>query len=398
MSLLASSGAARAALEVDFVTTRGTITAVMEYTKTPKTVANLITLAEGTRRWVDPRDGAVRSAPFFNGLTFHRVTNSASVKTAETGSPCGNDTDHPGYGFPDEFDASLTHVPYVLSMSNSGPNTNGARFCFTGNATISDRNGLNTVFGKVVSTASRTVIDNILAAGAGATTITAVQVRATDPAAAAFDELAVSLPVVQGVAGNLAVQPGVAVNWLGSQPAASVLRAYQSTDLAAWTSHFRHMVGLDDVPPTVGLQIDSADVPRRFYRFSLATCPDAGGVTTFANRRLTIESAGTGTLIYQFNAAGTGGTYENILFPGEDPFFAGAFEVRDEIVKVLEPYSFRVLLRANGLGSAPFNLIFGGLDAVAPNMVTGHHVTRFLSSPTAGTFYEDKGGLTLSRP
>lgn len=388
---------AEAALEVDFVTTRGTVTAVMEYVKAPMAVANLIALAQGTRNWIDPRTGQVCHGSYFNGQRFFRVVNNAAVKTIETGSSAGNDADGPGYTFPEEFDPSLTHVPYVMSMSNIGPNTNGACFCFTGNITIASRNGRNTVFGQVLSAASRAAIDAILAAGNDAATITAVRVRRTDAAAIAFDESAIALPVVQAVASPLQVVPGSAVAWLGVQPAASVLQAYQSTNLTDWFPHYRHMVGAGDALPGAGQWIDAADVPARFYNFSLVTCPTITGITGFANRKLTIESPGAGTLIYQFNSTGTGGTYQNILLPGEPPFFAGPFQVRDEIPACFEPYSFRVLLYANGLGGAPFNLIRGGLDAVGSTTLHGRHVTEFSSSLTT-TGFEDSGALELSRP
>jgi len=388
---------ADAALEVDFVTNRGTITAVMEYSKAPKAVANLISLAQGTRAWVDPVTGRVLAGTFFNGQSFYQVVNTASVKTIGIGSPSGSDAFDPGYAFPDEFDPSLIHSPYVLSMSSNGPNTSGTRFCFTGNVTMSSRDGRNTVFGKVLSTTSRAVIDGILAAGANATTLTSVQVRRTDPAAMAFDESAVGLPWVQAVESPLQVVPGTSVRWLGSQPASSVLSAHQSTDLAVWLPHYRHMIGLDDAPPGGSQWIDGADVPARFYNFSLVTCPGAGGVTGFANRTLTIDSPGAGTVIYRFNSSGRGGTYENIVFPGDPPFFSGSFQVRDEIPAVYEPYSFTVLLYANGLGGSPFNLIRGGLDAVGPTGVSGHHVTRFLTSSMSLVF-EDAGTLSLDRP
>jgi cyclophilin family peptidyl-prolyl cis-trans isomerase len=388
---------AEAALEVDFVTSRGTITAVMEHVKTPKTVANLILLAQGTRAWVDPVTGRVLAGTFFNGQSFYQVVNNASVRTIGIGSPSGNDAFDPGYAFPDEFNSTLAHEPYVLSMSNTGPNTNGTRFCFTGNVTMASRDNRHTVFGKVLSPSSRAVIDSILAAGADATTLASVQVRRTDPSAVAFDESAVGLPWVQAVESPLEVVLGTSVKWLGFQPASSVLRAHQSTDLAVWLPHYRHMVGLDDALPGGGQWIDDADVPARFYNFSLVTCPDAGGVTGFANRTLTIDSPGVGTVIYRFNSSGTGGTYENIVFPDDPPFFSGSFQVRDEIPAVLEPYSFTVLIHANGLGGSPFNLIRGGLDSVGATSVSGHHVTRFLTNSMSLVF-EDAGILSLGRP
>ncbi len=391
------SNSAEAELEVDFFTSRGTITAVMLHAKAPKAVANLISLAEGNRSWVDPGTGQVRSARYFDGLPFHRVVKTPAVKLIETGSPLGVGTEGPGYTSPDEFDPSLTHEPYVLSMENTGPNTNGARFSFTGKVTLASRDGRNTVFGRVKSTASQSVIDAVLAAGAGATTIVDVQIRRTDPLAEAFDENAAELPTVWPGAAPLRVIPAVEVAWMGVQPEASVLRAHQSTNLKDWAPHYRHMLGLDDESPATGLPIDTADVTARFYHFSLATFPKAGGVTNLANRKLTIQSEGSGILIYRFNNSGTGGTYENILIAGEDPFLSGNFQVHSAIPATFEPYSFQILLYANGLGGAPFNLIRAGIDAIKSAKVTGRHVTTF-SDPALNQVFEDGGLLELSRP
>jgi hypothetical protein len=77
--------------------------------------------------------------------------------------------------------------------------------------------------------------------------------------------------------------------------------------------------------------------------------------------------------------------------------FSGSFQVRNEIPAIFEPYSFRVLVYANGLGGAPFNLIKGGLDSVGAHSVSGHHVIRFSSSALASG-YEESGALSLSRP
>lgn len=372
----------------------------MDYEKAPKAVANLISLATAGRSYVDPVDGKVLRSPFFDGAGFFKVVNNASEKTIETGSPVDAEGAGPGYTFPDEFDPALTHVPhvpYVLSMSNNGPNTNGSCFCFTGNVTMPFRDGKHTVFGSVTSAASRAVIDAILAAGQGMSFVDSVVVRRTDAAALAFDASAAGLPEVSAAAAPLVVVPGVSVYWAGNQPAFSVLQAHASRDLVNWEPHFRHMVGLDDIVPTQPLRVDDAAYSSRFYQFSLVAYPSAHGVSSMAGRTLTIESPGVGRIVYQFDSEGAGGTYANILFPGDPPFFTGSFEVAESSPPQFEPYSFRVLLYAHGLGGSPYNLIRGGYDAMTGGMVSGRQVTLF-SDDSQSPIFEDTGTFELTGP
>lgn len=386
-----------AALELDIVTTRGTVTAELDFGRCPRTVANLLTLAQGSRNWLDPRSGRVRGDPFYTGLAFSRVVNQSGERWMETGSAGGIEGAGPGFAFPDEFDAVLVHDPYVLSMANEGPNTNGAAFLITGNVAMPGRDGFHTVFGKVASPASRAVVDAILAAGAGATVITGVTTRRTDPAAVSFDETAVSLPMVEPLSPPLKVVPGGSVSWWGSQAGGSVVRAFRSEDLAVWHPHYRRMVGLDDPLPGMLAELDRADAPAAFYWFSRTVCPDAGGVTGFAGRTVVVQGELVGTITYRFDATGMGGTYANTLLPDEPPFFSGSFTVVADSPPIFEPYSFRVLLRTPGLGGAAFNLIRGGVDSIHPNEVGGHQ--RILLSDAEGNaIFEDSGPMWLTRP
>ena len=158
----------RAELLALFQTTQGNIEVALQYDKAPQAVASFITLAEGSRPWVDPMTGRLRAVPFYNGIKIHRTSNTGSFKFAQGGSPKGDGSDGPGYSFKDEFTSPLIHVPYVLSMANAGPNTNGSQFFFTGSVSQPTFNNVHTSFGLVTAPASRAIVDAMITAGPNA--------------------------------------------------------------------------------------------------------------------------------------------------------------------------------------------------------------------------------------
>jgi cyclophilin family peptidyl-prolyl cis-trans isomerase len=131
-------------LFADIKTNKGDIIVKLEHEKTPVTVANFVSLAEGESPFVSEN---YKGKKYYDGLTFHRVMKDFMI---QGGDPLANGQGNPGYKFMDEFNDSLVHDRKgVLSMANSGPTTNGSQFFIT-HAPTPWLDGKHTVFGKVI--------------------------------------------------------------------------------------------------------------------------------------------------------------------------------------------------------------------------------------------------------
>jgi peptidyl-prolyl cis-trans isomerase A (cyclophilin A) len=143
----ASSQEKKGPLYATLKTSMGDIVIQLFDDKAPKTVANFVGLASGTKEWNDPKTGEKVKKPLYNGTIFHRVIPGFMI---QGGDPLGSGMGGPGYRFEDEFHPDLRHTKGgILSMANAGPNTNGSQFFITLAPTLHLDNK-HSVFGEVV--------------------------------------------------------------------------------------------------------------------------------------------------------------------------------------------------------------------------------------------------------
>jgi cyclophilin family peptidyl-prolyl cis-trans isomerase len=173
-NLPASVPAAPANPRAVLQTSLGDITVELFHEQVPVTADNFAKLA---------KDG------FYDGTTFHRVITDFMMQGGDPNTKPGGDASKagqggPGYQLPLQVHWKLRHDPYVLSMANSGPNTDGSQFFITFAAQhyLDDK---YSVFGKVLD--GKDVVDAVNKQAASANgvpkmTVTLNHVKLLDPA------------------------------------------------------------------------------------------------------------------------------------------------------------------------------------------------------------------------
>ncbi|MSU36998.1 MAG: peptidylprolyl isomerase [Pedosphaera sp.] len=291
----------------DFKTSFGSFTCRLDYAVAPKAVANFIGLATGQKAWLDLNTGLVRTNSFYNGLIFHRVIQGFMN---QSGSPNGQGTDGPGYAFIDEFSAASRHdAAGVLSLANSGPDSNGSQFFVTAAATPW-LDGVHTILGRVVGG-----LDVVLSINGVPTVndrpktnivVETVTIRRVGVASQAFNIHAQGLPAVTHPTLTATAQ-GTNVNLLFGRAAYVDSRLYSSTNLTTWSAKPLGITLDASVPGGI-----STPATNRGEFFRVAQIQYAG--STFAppdvsGRTLTILFANElGTITTQFDAT-NGGSY-----------------------------------------------------------------------------------------
>lgn len=152
--LLAKDKTMQDGLYAKIQTDKGDILLQLFPEKTPLTVINFVSLAEGSMHL----GGATQATgiPFYDGLKFHRVIKDFMI---QGGCPLGTGTGGPGYTFTDECTSELRFdKPGLLAMANAGPGTNGSQFFIT-HIPTPHLNGKHTIFGQVIE--GQDIVDSI---------------------------------------------------------------------------------------------------------------------------------------------------------------------------------------------------------------------------------------------
>ncbi|RDA85106.1 hypothetical protein CP532_2032 [Ophiocordyceps camponoti-leonardi (nom. inval.)] len=117
-------------------TTMGSLTIELYTSHAPKTCQNFLTLAQ---------------RGYYDATVFHRIIPSFMIQGGDPTATGRGGSSIYGETFEDEFHQGLRHAGAgILSMANSGPDTNGSQFFIT-LAPTPWLDGKHTIFGRVKS-------------------------------------------------------------------------------------------------------------------------------------------------------------------------------------------------------------------------------------------------------
>lgn len=206
----------------DVSTSMGDFSLYLDYEKAPRAVASFVGLATGEKSWADTDGHIWTDRPFYDGSLFHRVvkddqTNGIAIQgggwlwrsvNTNTGVVTTN-FDNAGYYMLETVTNGLMHSNGVISMANSGPNTDGSQFFVTA-TNVPFWDGGYSVFGHV--TTGMNVVTSIAAVAVQGPmerpvediVLSNVVIRRVGAAAEAFNIASQGVPVVES--GPMALQ------------------------------------------------------------------------------------------------------------------------------------------------------------------------------------------------
>ena len=240
----------------DVATSLGTFTVQLDYVRAPRATANFIGLATGARAWCAPESSGIRSNDFYAGTAVHLIryddtsvpgtTNvlgfQAGLRPVRGTGGSTNWTGGPGYTILDETTNGLSHSNGVIAMVQMEPHSAGSEFLVTRTNAAAYFDGLQTVFGRVVS--NMAVVDALAATPmnggvpAAPPAISNVAIRRVGAAAEAFDVAAWNLPTATESETALTVKSGTNLSTVAYDvPARSLYCVAHATNLAppAWS-------------------------------------------------------------------------------------------------------------------------------------------------------------------
>jgi peptidyl-prolyl cis-trans isomerase A (cyclophilin A) len=404
----------------DFDTSLGSFSVELDPVSSPRTVANFIGLATGTKTWVDSTNGQVMgNTPYFTNRLFHRIrnddrSNANGLNFIQGGSVSSEGLGGPGYVIPEELASTTFDQPYQMAMANRGPQSNSSGFFITTKPTPGF-DGRYTIFGTVPEDdgpggaidGSRTVVDTINAVPLnGETPVTdvvtnAVTIRRVGTAAENFDETAQELPLVMNQPVEISF-PGLPSDpsLLFTQAPGTTFLVGHGDDLQSWSVEERYLAQAAGTPLSeFAIGPEQTNKDRQFYQPALiqwpaeAIFPDTLAGATFSPTLPSIST--TEPFHLTVDATGNTGTW---TYDGREGAILSTVFLPDgygaTIVFTTEPFSI-----------GDFNFTYWvfqrvGLDLNpdTPPALTGKFSVRFAQSAFLYQFqaFNDFGDFTLT--